>query len=297
VKRSVQRPGHFELQAGEAHGITIGAEFDIYLDKEMSSFIGSIRVCETPSCFDAFCTIKNSANSGPGLLEEGDFPESAYALKTRAGELKPLRVLIPLLDVFIGVFRLIASDMQNGDNAILLVDNEDGQPDIVLVLSHPSPSSLPTVHFEIMSPLCRQHGLTRMPFDIVLDTSKVHQILRSAAHFYDHLNRSANSKSVERINEGTNIQIECFQLQQFKNFTGFEDIFFPDPEEKNLNIGGVITIDIDEKQNEEELPAYGYKITNKTGLNLYASLFYFDFSDLSIGTPNSTGLLCPYSRY
>ncbi|KAF5344791.1 hypothetical protein D9758_014428 [Tetrapyrgos nigripes] len=288
VKRSVHKPGHFVLQAGEAHGITAGAEFDIYSDMDMTSLIGRVVVSEPPSCFNALCSIKSEADSNSALLQGSDCPvESAYALQMRAGEIKSLRVLIPLVEDFIYVFRRIASDMQNGDNVILLVDSEDEQPDLI-VSSRPSSQSPSSVaRFEIMSPLCRQHGLTRMPFDIPLDEAdsakKIHHILRSAAHFYHHLNCSANSKS-RRIIEGTNIEVECFQLQESEDLSDFGDILVPDPEGKNLNIGGVITIDIDGAQNEdaEELPAYGYKITNNTGLNLYASLFYFDFSDLSI---------------
>ncbi|KAF5342908.1 hypothetical protein D9758_015402 [Tetrapyrgos nigripes] len=285
LKRSVHNPGHFVLQAGEAHGITAGAEFDIYSDRDMTSFIGSVRVSEPPSCFKALCTIKYEADSNSALLQGPDSSESVYALQTRVGERKSLRVLIPLAEDFIDVFQLIASDMQNGDNAILLVDNEDEQPDLI-ISSHPSPQSLPIAHFEIMYPLCRQYGLTRMPFDIPLDSAdsaeRIHRTLRSAAHFYHHLNCTANSKS-KRIVEGKNIEMECFQLKESEDWSGFEDILVPDPEGKNLNIGGVITIDIDGAQNdEEELPAYGYKIMNNTRLDLYASLFYFDFSDLSI---------------
>ncbi|KAF5331748.1 hypothetical protein D9758_017194 [Tetrapyrgos nigripes] len=242
VKRSVDKPGHFMLQAGEAHGITAGAEFDIYSDKDMTSFICSVYVSGAPSCFNALCTIKPEAKSSPALLQEVDFPESAYALQTRAGVRKPLRVSIPLAEDFIDVFRLIASDMQSGDNAILLVDSEDEQPDLIVSL-HSSPQSLAIAHFKIMSLLCRQHGFTRMPFDIPLDgadsAKKFHHILRSAAHFYDHLHCSANSKS-EHINEGTNIEIDCFQLKDTGDLSSFEVIFAPDPEGKNLNIGGVL---------------------------------------------------------
>ncbi|THU77272.1 hypothetical protein K435DRAFT_564575, partial [Dendrothele bispora CBS 962.96] len=237
--------------AGEAHGIAIGAEFDIYADRNLTSFIGTVTVSEPPSYFNAFCTVKPGAeaDSNSALLH---FSEPAYALQTRLGELEAIRVLIPLNEDFLDLFRLIGSDIQKGDNV---------------------------VQFEIMSQICRQHGLTSMPFDIKLadpdSGEKIHHILRSAAHFYRHLNRSPKSKLIDKAN---NILLECFKLKESEDIDSFDDVLMPDPDGENLNVGGVITIDVDE---EEEEP-FGYKITNNTSLNLYASLLYFDFSDLSI---------------
>ncbi|THU91191.1 hypothetical protein K435DRAFT_909329, partial [Dendrothele bispora CBS 962.96] len=279
VHRSIQKPDHFVLQAGEAHGIAIGAEFDIYADRNLTSFIGTVTVSEPPSYFNTFCTVKPGAeaDSNSALLH---FSELAYALQTRLGELKAIRVLIPLDEDFLDLFRLIGSDIQKGDNVILPVDNRiDDQPDLIISSHYPSESSSKVVQFEIMSQICRQHGLTSMPFDINLanpdSVERIHHILRSAAHFYRHLSRSPKSKLIDKA---TNILLECFKLKESEDIDSFDDVLMPDPDGENLNVGGVITIDVDE---EEEEP-FGYKITNNTSLNLYASLLYFDFSDLSI---------------
>ncbi len=52
----------------------------------------------------------------------------------------------------------------------------------------------------------------------------------------------------------------------------------PDSNGDNLNIRGVIMVDVDEDA------IYGFKITNTTSVPLYVSMFYFDVSDLSIST-------------
>ncbi|THU90069.1 hypothetical protein K435DRAFT_864623 [Dendrothele bispora CBS 962.96] len=278
VHRSVEKPDHFTLQAGEAHGIAMGAEFDIYADRNLTSFIGTVTVPEPPSCFNTFCTAKPGAeaDSNSALLH---FLEPAYALQTRLGELKAIRVLIPLEEDFLDLFRLIGSDIQKGDNVILPVDSKDDQPDLIISSHYSSESRSKVVQFEIMSQICRQHGLTSMPFDINLadldSGERIHHILRSAAHFYRHLNRSPKSKLIDKA---TNILLECFKLKESEDIDSFDDVLTPDPDGENLNVGGVITIDVDEKEEEP----FGYKITNNTSLNLYASLLYFDFSDLSI---------------
>ncbi|THU94293.1 hypothetical protein K435DRAFT_900628 [Dendrothele bispora CBS 962.96] len=245
------------------------------LPLNLASFIGTVTVSETPSYFNAFCTAKSAAEANSALLH---FSEPAYALQTRLGELKAIRVLIPLDKDFLDLFRLISSDIQKGDNVILPVDTIDDQPDLIISSHYPSEFSK-VVQFEIMSQICRQHGLTSMPFDINLANpdsgERIHHILRSAAHFYRHLNRSPKSKLIDKAN---NILLECFKLKESEDTDSFDDVLMPDPDGKNLNVGGVITIDVDE---EEEEP-FGYKITNNTSLNLYASLLYFDFSDLSI---------------
>ncbi|THU91188.1 hypothetical protein K435DRAFT_909316 [Dendrothele bispora CBS 962.96] len=276
VHRSDKKPYHFMLQAGEAHGIALGAEFNIYADRELASFIGTVIVSKPPSCFETFCTAQPGAENSALL----DFSEPAYALQTRLGELKAIRVFIPIDEDFLDLFRLIDSDIQKGDNAILLVDSKDDQPDLIISSHYSSESRSKVVQFEIMSQICRQHGLTSMPFDINLADSnsgeRIHHILRSAAHFYRHLNRAPKSKDLDK---GTRVLLECFKLKEdIESFIEGRDALMPDPDGENLNDGGLITIDVDE---EEEEP-FGYKITNNTSLNLYASLLYFDFSDLSI---------------
>ncbi|THU90085.1 hypothetical protein K435DRAFT_968821 [Dendrothele bispora CBS 962.96] len=276
VHRNVQKRDHFVLQAGEADGIVRGDEFAIYADRDLTAFIGTVVVSEISSSFNAVCTAKPGAeaDSNSALLH---FSEPAYALQTRLSKLKAIRVLIRDKDVR-NLVQSRSSDIQNGDG-VTLVDSIDDQPDLTISSHYPSKSRSKVVQFEIMSQDCRRHGLTSMPFDINIadpdSTERIHHILRSAAHFYRHLNRSPKSK---RIVKATNILLECFKLKESEGIDSFDDVYMPDPDGGNLNLGGEITIDVD----EEETEPFGYKITNNTSLNLYASLLYFDYSDLSI---------------
>jgi hypothetical protein len=58
----------------------------------------------------------------------------------------------------------------------------------------------------------------------------------------------------------------------------FAEVLVPIGE--NLNKEGVITVSV------EENAKYGFKITNSSAVDLFASLFYFDASDLSISALN-----------
>ncbi|THU91193.1 hypothetical protein K435DRAFT_863635 [Dendrothele bispora CBS 962.96] len=89
----------------------------------------------------------------------------------------------------------------------------------------------------------------------------------------DHFNRSPKSKLIDKENK---ILLEFFKLKESEDIDGLDDILMPDPDGEILDVGGVITIDVDEEE-----PS-GCRITNNTSLNLYVSLLYFDFSDLSI---------------
>ncbi len=119
------------------------------------------------------------------------------------------------------------------------------------------------------------HGLTHMPFEVNIgDSDKTYRILRSSADFYWHLHRSSQGGPLAAA-----ITLECMKLKHTGHFKGLKPVLEPDGE--NLNNGGMIFVDDDKDA------MYGFKITN-TDLDieepLYVSMFYFDASDLSIGT-------------
>ncbi|KAK0465797.1 hypothetical protein IW261DRAFT_1316027, partial [Armillaria novae-zelandiae] len=130
------------------------------------------------------------------------------------------------------------------------------------------------VRFEIMDKLCRRHGLERMPFKVKIDDSDtIHCVLQGSTDFYWYLHHSRKGSPLATC------MLEC--TIKFKE-TGVhtddsEEILMPDPNGHNLNVGGVIMVDVDEDA------IYEFQITN-ISIPLYVSMFYFDISDLSIST-------------
>lgn len=195
---------------------------------------------------------------------------------TKAGrplsEPEDVRLFVEPNNKFLDVLIRIGKEMQRtdvGKRQFRLVDSVDDEPDLVITLEND------LVQFHIMDETCRQYGLTRMPFEIDVDPDYICGILRSAADFYWHLH---HSNKEGKIAWSRKITFECVRLVQSGEFTDdFEEVMIPEPGGHNLNVGGTIII------NTEEDAVYGYKITNNSNTPLYAALFYFDISDLSIG--------------
>ncbi|KAK0439725.1 uncharacterized protein EV420DRAFT_1769383 [Desarmillaria tabescens] len=120
------------------------------------------------------------------------------------------------------------------------------------------------LHFEIMDTVCRQRGLTRMPFEVdIRDSDTIHRVLRSSTEFYRHLHHSSKESPL-----AGKVTLECMKLKMRNG--SFK------PSGNNLNIEGVIFVDADGQTK------YGFKIVNTTLVPLYVSMFIFDVCDLEI---------------
>ena len=238
------------MDAGSVQGITDGAEFAVYTDRdwfpEMHP-LGILVVLETR----AFSTVLGVI---PGATR---FPliESAFALQTRVGTEAHLRLHIAMDKKFGGVFKALAQEMQTPgpeQRRILLTEKCNAELDIALEDGH--------VVFNLLDPLVIKFGLTRMPFHVNLEAEEVYPVIDAAAHFRWHLRRS-NKKHIFQ----NKVRIEFKQLTQNREPYGLD-----------LNVDGVIDLVVDEEA------MYGIRIINDTARPLYPSLFYFDNSDFSI---------------
>ncbi len=209
------------------------------------------------------------ALSGPGSAEGNN-----------VGNSHNIQRIVQANDVFLKfLMRFRQADNNTTNPSFCLVDNTRHEPDLVVSAQDSR------AQFHIMNKICRQYGLTRMPFDSI----SVHEhrllfsILCSAADFYWYLNHS-------NIDESTSfpirdIEVECLRLIPSGRHNDYlEQILVPDPEPNDLNNGGSIFINVDEDA------IYGFRITNASDLSLYAAFFYFDASDLSIGNYNIISL-------
>jgi len=171
----------------------------------------------------------------------------------------------------------MGKEMQRADaskRSFRLVNNVAEQPDLAI-----SATENGCVRFHIMETICRDYGFVVMPhYDVrIEETDYIFSILRASAHFYWHLHHS-NTHQLDDLNDiklGDIVTLECFKAKKKRNPKTFKPYFEPETTE-NLNVGGMIIIDVDDKSD------YVFKINNPTDTPLYAALFFFDVSDFSI---------------
>ena len=247
------------MDAGTAHGITKGAEFAVYVNRESpqnASPLGTLVVAET-GVFTTTILLDDAAT----------FPlaGTGYALQIRAGEEEDLRLHIEMNDQLVPIFDALSQDMRRmGTNRkqILLVDKAKAELDIAI--------SNDKVVFNIMNPQVTQFGLNKMPFHIQPTYEDVYPVIQAAAHYYWHLRRNNSKRALQG----------CIQLQfmRVKELDEYDDDYNPviEPIEDDLNVAGVVDLVVEPDK------MYGVKLVNNSGLDLYPALFYFDNSDLSI---------------
>ncbi|KAF5343713.1 hypothetical protein D9758_016517 [Tetrapyrgos nigripes] len=256
--------GRYILEAGAAHGITHEAEFSIYPDRKVSTPSIGIVVASKVGPFRTECTV------APGSSLKVD---CAFAHLTRVGKRQDFRLFVEAKEGFLDLFMRLNHDMQstNPRRSILLLDNSDGA-DLTLTLTDNG-----SVQFHVMDKLCRGYGLRTMPFyniNVRVEGSgeSLISILHSAVDFYWNIQHS--NESLEII---SHISFECFQLISTDTHTDdFDEILVPT--EDNLVKDDTIIIDVDQDFK------YGFKVRNGSDHPLYAALFYFDISDLSVAT-------------
>ncbi|KAK0486539.1 caspase domain-containing protein [Armillaria novae-zelandiae] len=265
IRASSDAPGQYILEAGEAHGVTQGAEFVVFEDRTMTSEIGTV-VATSTTAFTTTCdfSLRSNANETPFPL-----PTPGFASPTWVGERQDVRLLIERDDKLLGVFKQIADEMHAGKRGFRFVNSRNDEPDLVIAADGDM------VHFEIMDSLCRQHGLTSMPFEVKIDdTDTIRRVLQSSTDFYWHLHRSNKWNPL-----AGKVTLECMKLQETGEYTDdLQEVLKPDSNDKNLNVGGEIMVNVDDRA------IYGFKITNTTSVSFYVSMFYFDVSDLSISS-------------
>ncbi|KAG6899196.1 hypothetical protein C0993_012399 [Termitomyces sp. T159_Od127] len=238
--------------AGQAHGVTIGDKFAVHSNKHLNSLIGYVVVSKTTS-FSSEC------------FAEVPLPIFGVAY---AVQVSTLRLFIDRKDPsYARLVQSIGPLLANTSrHSVQLVDAGKGQ-DLSMSMYNGR------VQFGIGNEICRQYGLTDMPYDVAVDdTDKVLSILRCASDFYSRLDLNHPNKGNSLKGK---VHVGCHKLIARTT----EDLgTFLDREEANLNKEGLIDIGDDLG---DDTP-YGFTISNSLNLPLYVALFYFDMSDLSI---------------
>jgi hypothetical protein len=126
-----------------------------------------------------------------------------------------------------------------------------------------------------MDDICQQNGLTHISSKFPLNMDDVYRVIHGAARFYYHLRRSSTQPT--RLCQ--KVTLECTKLRNLGYDDYLKEIFVPEGD--NLNSDGTIKICV---VGDKDETSYGFNIRNKWSVPLFASLFYFDLSDLSIST-------------
>ncbi|KIM22184.1 hypothetical protein M408DRAFT_28909, partial [Serendipita vermifera MAFF 305830] len=247
--------GDYVMEGGAAHGITQGATFDVYRDRDCITTeapLAKMTVEDPPSPF-------TTVLSGPQF----NIGEQAFALQTGAGAEEDLIVHIAMDPKLENVFRAMAEEIKSnntGQRRVRAVD-EIEKAHLGMALENDK------IVFNILNPLVTVYGLKRIPQQLDLKVEKVRRVLRSAAHFHWHLHRTGKDK----IPQGM-IKIEYVKLISNMD-TGTE---ITTPQGENLIHEGVVDLVV------KKGDMYGMRLTNNYNMDLYVSIFYFDNSDLSI---------------
>jgi len=254
IRRQSQK---WVMDAGAVHGITDGAYFDLYQDRDSTlngTLLGTLVVLHTDPLTSTLDII---------LEASGSLPKGGYALRTRIRFEEDLRIHVAT-NVQLPLAQALASDVEKTpfSHRILLVEKE--KADLEFTLEEES------VVVNLLDSVVTTLGLTvRIPFFIMYIVST---FIRAASHFYWHLRRKSDTQAFHK-----KIQVEFTEVVQSEE--EYDDhlrpIFYPVG--PNFNHENIIDIRIQQGK------MYGIKIINNSDVALYPFLFFFDNSDFSIG--------------
>jgi hypothetical protein len=258
----------YEMQAGSAHGVTVGSEFGLYND--------SLTIDDSPSL--CVFVVASAANIGPftttlqikytsgGAVTT--LSATSCVLQTKAGEAEDLLLFSPLDENLLRLYETLAKMMKEfhpGKRQIRpVLEKEKARLGLSIVDNR--------IAFDVLDPRLVEYGLTRMPHTVANDPQEIIPVLHGAAHFYWHLNREVKDALVD-----TSIDIECKTLIPTSDYDSSGKAILKPTGDNHLQIGVIDVVASDRT-------TYGYKITNNSDRDLYINAFYFDNTDFSIET-------------
>ncbi|PPR00906.1 hypothetical protein CVT26_015516 [Gymnopilus dilepis] len=243
------------MEAGSAHGVTLGAQFTIYSASDVK--------LERPLVSS---TVKSTTGFTSTLedLQQFHLSGSYVAIQTKPGlrQKEDLRLYIPPNDGFHDLFKALQEDTTNSrydlENILLVPDPTLAHIKVTVEAAN--------AHFEVTDGRVTEHGL--LPVKIVTSQyfDRMGRIFGHIAHFYRELGRTNTNSDTHLTGQ---VHVEFYQLDE-------KDDSELEPIGKNICVGDVIDVVVD-----EEVP-YGMKLINQSSQDLYPYLFWFDSNDLSI---------------
>jgi hypothetical protein len=238
----------YVIDAGEAAGITVGAEFEVYQDQSFRDLLGTVVAHK----LSAFSTTLYAKESRIALDQDG------VVLKSRAGTEELVRIhvadeslkdLVRKIDPNQGIIQLVERD----DGAEFGMALENGK-----------------VVFNIYDSDVTKYGFTRMPHILEPTLEAITPVIRAAAHFYWHLRRTPQTGG----GLAEHVEIEVKELGEYFD-EELNPFYNPTTASGGWKVGKGLNL-------LQTGTAHKWRITNKCAVSLYPALFYFSISDWSI---------------
>ncbi|KZV60770.1 hypothetical protein PENSPDRAFT_328057 [Peniophora sp. CONT] len=246
----------YDLRVGSLHGITHGAQFRLYSTRG----VNRVRVATHASEVMA-STCKLSSDNGTTPAVTSGCPHQFSS---------PVDV-VPITALRLDVPHALKALVQS---AIELLKAERGglELDIIAGLDDTDLSFYDcdgAVHYAIHDPDIRDGGKHELyGVSSTHDVPGVYSVLRAASHFFWHLRRGQSFTPAYH----SHITVEIYTLKPVENEIGPH---YVQRTRENLRSGVLEAVD-------SPRMIYGLKIENKSPVDLYLWVFYFDCSDLSI---------------
>jgi hypothetical protein len=255
----------YTLAAGNAQGIAIGAEFEVYrdADKMLKQPLGTLIVDKLME-FSAEMKLPRGSS-----LTLGQPISALSALQTKVGKLAPFRLYTPPDDPFRSLYYSIFYRPRSKlENICLATEPEAAHlkiwtslPDRLLVI-------------EIIDNRVTTHGVNVIADQVNPDPDNVSRILGRVAHYHRELNRASAN---HYITAGDRISVGFFRLDPPKippfDWTTANLMCIGPNLCHNNSIDFVV---------EDEETPYGVSIMNGTGVDLYVNAFFFDNTNFAI---------------
>jgi len=255
--------GQYILNAGAVDGVCPDAAFTIYANHGGGPNLGVPNLgVMVPVDVEPFRTIMRSLSEpGPPL------GKAAFAIQTRPGVLQKLKVFIPVFTATLMQVKTLSR--------ITLVDD----PSIAhLAIERVNDE----ISFVFLDKRITAHGITKYALKAKADD--MIPVLRSAAHYHYHLNRSyLTSEEIEQ-----QIKVEVFKLEFCGQLDEGTFRLLRRPAGENLLKDGIITLSLCDGIND----VFGIRIANTSKWDIYPSIFYFNNSELSISGSSQYLYIC-----
>jgi hypothetical protein len=262
--------GTYILDASEAGGIELGCTFAVYPTRNIKGEpLGHIR---TSDFENGKTNCKRKAGS-----KKFDMPSLgvAFAIQVDSGSSFRARLFLDLSDEHKAIFEKAQTEMQtnfaNG-RQVEFASSPDDDPELIVTAEEGN------AVFEITDKKCRENGLTHIYYkDTPITYNDILRVLRAIADFFFHLRRSSKEALYQLL--ANNINIKCHELVPNNVLVSrrLTVAYNPAMEETSFIDAGELRVEASEKTK------YGFSITSEIeDTGLYAAMFYFDMSDLSI---------------
>ena len=263
---------NFRLEAGEIHGITTGAQFNIYCadNNDRRVLLGSLEADEVAG----FSTSLGFNYDAEDFTISKD--SAAYGLQIHAGDDATVAVALQVdADLLVAISKPFQSekDQAQSPRTMIRIVEMSGDPDVVVIST-----DLGRVVLGTMDDICLESGLDRLPYTLSRDVDTVLSTIRLSGEFFWDLRR-VNSRIQ---NQRPRFHIEAHRLTE----SGLDGQIPSMPVHGRANLIDDDAIRIFVEHDAVHKNALGFTIRNPfSTYSFYVWLFAFNMLDLAIGTP------------